>query len=56
MPSDTLTSSKPDGNTPKRLGLGKCRECREDPGIFRNNRLWYNGNCVEEDGNRQAYL
>ena len=36
--------------------LGDFRERREDPDIHRNNRLLYDGNRAEEDGNRQADL
>ena len=36
--------------------LGGVRERREDPNIHRNNRLLYDGNRAEKDGNQQAYL
>ena len=35
---------------------GGVRERREDPNIHRNNRLLYDGNRAEKDGNQQAYL
>ena len=36
--------------------LGDFRERREDTDINRTNRLLYDSNRPEEDGNRQAYL